>query len=89
MGLFSVLDIMLDRPIDEALDNIHISQKIYNALVFQTGDYAVAYQFLLEYEKADWQEISRLLIVHNLDMDAVYEAYLEALRWYRDLISVA
>ncbi len=89
MGLFSVLDIMLDRPIDEALSGIKVSDTIYNALVNNTGDFAPMYHFLLEYENASWQEVSRMLILHKLDMDAVYEAYLGSLRWYRDLISVA
>ena len=89
MGLFSVLDIMLDRPIVEALEGMRVSKNIYNALVSQTGDFAPVYHFLLEYENASWQEISRMIIVHRLDMDGVYDAYLNALQWYRDLISVA
>ena len=40
-----------------------------------------------EYETASWQEVSRLMIIGNLNMDAVYEAYLNSLRWYRDLMS--
>lgn len=89
MGLFSVLDIMLERPIEAALEGVRVSKNIYNALVSRTGEFAPVYHFLLEYENASWQEISRLMIVHRLDMDAVYQAYLDSLQWYRDLISVA
>ena len=89
MGLFSVLDIMLDRPIEEAIDGVRVSQPIHDALVNNTGSFAPVYHFLKEYENASWQEISRLMIIHNLDMDSVYEAYKNALQWYRDLISVA
>ncbi len=89
MGLFSVLDIMLDRPIEEALQGIRVSEPIYDALVDSKGSFAPAYRFLCEYENASWQEISRLMILHNLDMDEIYDAYKNALQWYRDLISVA
>ena len=87
MGLFSVLDIMLDEPIDQALQRVRVSQPIYNALVNGTGDFAPVYHFMKEYETASWQEVSRLMIVGNLDMDAVYDAYLNSLRWYRDLMN--
>ena len=33
------------------------------------------------------QEVSRLMIVKNIDMDAVYDAYTKSLEWYRDLFS--
>ena len=89
MGLFSVLDIMLDRPIDEALEGVRVSRNIYNALVSHTGDFAPVYDFILEYENASWQEVSRMMILHDLDMQAIYDAYRGSLQWYRDLISVA
>ena len=89
LGLFSVLDIMLDRPIREAIEGVRISDTIRDALVNGTGPLEPAYHFLLEYENASWQEISRMMIVHDLDMDKVYGAYKNALQWYRDLISVA
>ena len=87
MGLFSVLDIMLDRPIQEALEGVRVSDNIQNALIAGTGEYAPAYHFLLEYENASWQEISRLMILYGMDMDSVYDAYRGALQWYRDLMS--
>lgn len=87
MGLFSVLDIMLDEPIEEALSRINISEHIYNAIVYETGDFAPVYHFIKEYETASWQEVSRLMILENLNMDEVYNAFLNALRWFRDLIS--
>ena len=87
MGLFSVLDIMLDEPIDKALQRVRVSMNIYNALVSGTGIFSPVYHFMKEYETASWQEVSRMMILLNLDMDVIYEAYLNSLRWYRDLIT--
>lgn len=88
MGLFSVLDIMLDRPIEEALSGVKVSKNIYNALVYDIGDFAPVYKFIREYENASWQEVSRLMILYKLDMDEIYDAYRGSLQWYRDLMSV-
>ncbi len=87
MGLFSVLDIILDKPMSEALNMVKVSKQIESALLKNEGDFAVVLDFVKNYEAANWSEISRLLIVENIDMDAVYDKYLETLKWFRDLFS--
>lgn len=86
MGLFSVLDVILDMPMKDALETIKVSKNISDALVYHKGIFAFPLEFILQYENADWQEVSRLMIVHNIEMQPVYDAYLNALRWYRDTI---
>jgi EAL and modified HD-GYP domain-containing signal transduction protein len=73
MGLFSVLDAILDQPIADAL-------------VRQSGPYGFVYQFLLEYETANWNAVSRMLILRDLQPADTYQAYIEALIWYNDLL---
>ena len=85
-GLFSLLDIMLDQTMEQSLKLVHVSKKIEDALLRQTGDLWPVMQFMFEYENASWQEVSRLMIMENVDMDATYKAYTDALKWYRDLI---
>ncbi len=87
MGLFSVLDIILDKPMDEALDMVIVSKDIRKALVDHSGPLSSAYNFILQYENANWQEVSRLMLVDNIDMDRVYNAYCDALKWYRKIFS--
>lgn len=86
MGLFSVLDVILDMPMKDALETIKVSKNISDALVYHKGIFAFPLEFTLQYENANWQEVSRLMIVHNIEMQPVYDAYLNALRWYRDTI---
>ncbi len=88
MGLFSILDIMLDKPMAEALQTVKVSKNIEEALISGKGELAIVLNFIREYEDASWHEVSRLLVLQNLDMEPVYQAYIEALRWYRDLVSV-
>ena len=85
MGLFSVLDIMLDKPMKEALEIVKVSKSIHDALLEKTGPLAPVMNFMREYENASWQEVSRLMVLSNIDMDPVYEAYVGSLKWYRDL----
>ena len=87
MGLFSVLDVVLDRSIEEALEVISVADNIRNALVYDKGPYFLLYEFILYYEMADWTSVSRLVIVYNLDVEKLYDAYIHTLEWYRDLIA--
>jgi len=89
MGLFSVLDVILDKPMDEALDMIQVSKDIKQALVSHEGKLAPVLEFILAYESADWSGVSRILLLGNIDADKIYEAYIESLDWYRKTILVA
>ena len=85
MGLFSAIDIMLDKPMEEALNMVQVSKNIRDALIDNKGDFAALLNFVRRYEDADWTEVSRLMVINDINMDEVYEAYLNALKWYRDL----
>ncbi|MBQ3851797.1 MAG: HDOD domain-containing protein [Lachnospiraceae bacterium] len=85
MGLFSVLDAMLDKPMKEALELVKVSKDISGALLDGTGKYAPVLDFIGAYENANWSEVSRQLILRSAEDSAVYDAYTESLRWFRDL----
>ena len=87
MGLFSVIDIILDKSMEEALKTVKVSKSIENALLKGTGDLAEVLNFMSEYENGNWNEVDRQMLMKNIDMDTVYQAYVESLRWYRDLLS--
>lgn len=83
MGLFSVLDVILEKPMSAALDTIQVSKPIRDALVSDDGQLAPVYGFIKAYENADWAEIFRTMLIKDITMDAVYGAYTDALVWYR------
>ncbi len=85
MGLFSVLDVILDMPMEEALEVVKVAPAISDALVSGKGDLALVLEFMKQYETANWQEVSRLMVIHKIDMDQVYKAYVDSLTWYRDI----
>ena len=85
MGLFSVIDIILDMPMKEALKKVKVSKQIENALVDGKGDFYDVLDFVRQYENANWGEVDRLMLLSNMDSNAVYDAYCSSLTWYRDL----
>lgn len=85
MGLFSVIDLILGIPMDEALTRLSISKNIKSALVNKSGPYYKVLNFIECYENADWQEVSRTMLLDNIPLEDVSNAYISTLEWYRDL----
>jgi EAL and modified HD-GYP domain-containing signal transduction protein len=86
MGLFSVLDVILDRSMKEALDIIKVSNDIGEALINHKGKLSPVLEFVLQYEAGNWQEVSRRMIIDNIEMSVINGAYLQTLQWYKELI---
>lgn len=85
MGLFSVIDIILDMPMKEALKKVKVSKQIEKALVERKGEFAEILEFVEAYESANWGEIDRIMLLKSMDAKAPYNAYKASLEWYRDL----
>lgn len=87
MGLFSVLDVILEKPMEEALKMVQVSAKISDALIYKKGELAQVLEFMVQYESANWQEVSRQMLLQKIDMDKVTDAYRDSLCWYREIMS--
>lgn len=85
MGLFSVLDAILDQDMADALKLVKVSKNISDALISKSGVFGQVYDFMLQYEKASWQEVSRQMILQDISMNDLYDAYIQTLEWYRKL----
>lgn len=85
MGLFSVIDIILDKPMKEALEVLHVSKNVQDALVEGTGPFAPIIEFIQGYEAANWALIDRVMLMNHLESDSVYVAYIDSLKWFKTL----
>ncbi len=86
MGLFSVLDVILEKPMEEALEMVMVAGDVREALIGGGGKLFPVLNLMQQYENANWPEVSRLLLLAKMDVGPVNEAYMNSLRWYRDLM---
>lgn len=86
MGLFSVLDVILEKPMAEALEMVMVAGEVKDALINGSGRLAPVLNLIQQYENANWQEVTRLLLLDKKDVDSVNDAYKGSLEWYRDLM---
>ena len=87
MGLFSVLDIILEKPLEEALEMVKVTGDISNALIKREGPLANVLELIKQYETANWQEVTRILLLADVDVAKINDSYIKSLRWYRNLMS--
>ena len=85
MGLFSMLDIMVDKSLEEALDMVMISADIKKSLLGPDGKYSLVMDIIKYYENADWSELSREMLLRSISDKQVSQKYLDALVWYNEM----
>ncbi len=86
-GLFSLLDVILEKPMDEALKEVAVDHRVRRALVDKEGLFYPVMEMIYAYERADWDRTSILMIQKNTDIDHVSKAFLDALVWYNQLLA--
>jgi c-di-GMP-related signal transduction protein len=58
MGLLSITDALLDKPIAEVLDSLPIAQEVKTALIGGANRHRDVYELLLALERAEWPKLS-------------------------------
>jgi len=88
MGMCSLLDVMIGRPLDELLGELCLAEDVRGALL---GDLAAEnpltriYQLILACERAEWDEVSLLAGRLASPAEVVSDLYLEAVRWSAEI----
>lgn len=77
VGLFSALDAFIDKPLDEILDALPLSDELNHALLEQRGELGEMLSLVLSYERGQWDQLSNT----RFDNGALRDAYLSSIRW--------
>jgi EAL and modified HD-GYP domain-containing signal transduction protein len=80
-GVFSLLDVMLGVPMEQALEDLILPSDIGDALLERTGVLAPFLQLVEACEAADGGEISELARSLQLSNEQINRAHIEALSW--------
>lgn len=81
MGLFSCMDVLLGRPLQEILEDLPIQSTIKEALLGQPNPFRVILDLALSYEKGDWTDFLSAVAGLGIDQTTVPEAYSSAIEW--------
>lgn len=77
VGLFSVLDALMDQPMTEIVSQLNLSQNISGALLKHEGLEGFILNTIQNYERGDWNNLTN----SNLTPDTLTQTYLESIKW--------
>lgn len=84
MGMFSLLDALLDRPLDEALQAVSLGPEITEPLLGTASEQnklSIIYRLTRRYEQGDWDDVELLSKACGFPALAAGEAYAAATLW--------
>lgn len=87
IGMFSMIDLLLNEPMSNALEEMHFLGEINDVLSGKdtTGFMACCYNIVLRYEKGDWDSAARNATNLNLTVSDLNDAYIDSIRWVQKI----
>ncbi|MDR1728094.1 MAG: HDOD domain-containing protein [Acidobacteriota bacterium] len=81
MGMFSLMDVLMEMPMDEVFSQIHVDDAVSAPLLAREGpDYELLHLIEL-YERGDFDSAADLASSLSLPVDKLADTYLEAVQW--------
>jgi c-di-GMP-related signal transduction protein len=81
MGMFSLVDALMDIPLARILDGLPLSRSIKMALLAGTGEFAPAYAAISAYEQGRWDAFSQAAADAGLDEEDMPAVFAAARDW--------
>jgi c-di-GMP-related signal transduction protein len=83
LGLFSLMDSILETPMADLLTNVPVDQETKSVLLGGASRLRPLYQLMLARESGEWQDTSELSRQLHLTESEIAEAYWQAMQWAR------
>lgn len=77
VGIFSVLDALADRPMEDIVSALPLAQDVVDALVERNGVKGQVLTAAIAYERAEWDDLPAI----GVAAADISEAYLESIDW--------
>ena len=84
LGMMSLIDAVLDRPLPEILEKMPISHEVKEALLGVENRFRDVYETVIAYEAADWRSFAEKARKLNLDEETVPDLYLKSVEWAKN-----
>ncbi|NLT57955.1 MAG: diguanylate cyclase [Clostridiales bacterium] len=86
VGILSLLHVAMGKTQEQLLAEMPLADDIRDSLLTKTGRYSSLLNFYKNYEYANWDEVNLFAQEHGIDSQVINEAYIEAVKWYNELM---
>jgi EAL and modified HD-GYP domain-containing signal transduction protein len=80
LGMFSLMEVFLGRPMEEILDGMPLSDSLKGALLGEMNGYRKVLELVLRYESADWEGVAQWASQIRLNEAVIPQIYAEAIQ---------
>lgn len=81
MGMFSLLDCLLSRSMEDILKDLPIATEVKSALLGADNQLGNIYDLMLSYERGEWSNFSYYASKCNIAEEEVPNLYLQSFQW--------
>ncbi len=81
LGLFSLVDAMLDNSMNELMKNLPVSNSLKKALTQRRGELFSALEFIELHEQGEWDLLEQRRLAAEIQEGKITSFYLEAITW--------
>ncbi len=81
IGLFAVLDAILDKDMSHILKDLNLEIEMKKALINKIGIYSAFLKIAISYEKAQWDTVELLCEQMEIPTNKISEFYNKAINW--------
>ncbi|PIE57588.1 MAG: signal transduction protein [Desulfobulbus propionicus] len=86
VGLFSLLDVMLDQPMEQLFSTLPLAQEVKDAIMHGSGRYADYLELVRSYEQHRVQRFEPILERLGLSSEKISACYIAALKYANGLV---
>ncbi|GHV35640.1 hypothetical protein FACS18949_14000 [Clostridia bacterium] len=79
-GLFSMVDVLMEQPMEKALGSMSLDDGITDALIRHKGTMFGLLLMIISIEQGKWDELDKLCNAYGLDSNRVSDEYLKAVQ---------
>jgi len=82
-GLFSVIDALMDRTMEDIVSQLPLSAELKDALLEQKGIVGDALKCCIAFERADWEKVQ----FSGIEQSIIQKAYFDAVIWSNEAMA--
>lgn len=87
MGMFSMIDALMDRPFQEIIDEVPVADDVKDALSGTSNSLREVYDLIIAYERGEWDVLTEKTAQLNVSENEVSRLYITALQWVQQIFS--
>ncbi|MBU5487486.1 HDOD domain-containing protein [Clostridium sp. MSJ-8] len=84
VGLFSDLDLFMDKPMKTLVEEVHLEKEVSEALLGEENSIRKILELVKAYEKMDVRKVQAYCEELNIDKQILFDIYSEAIDWVNE-----